>query len=117
MADKKVVVQKIKPYPIAITIDMGAQKVSCEILKLAPKGFIMDTKAALLKVGNEHMVTFEIPVSREVINGRCKVIKTYDHRVGSAPAKRLAEMHFLGINGAAEISIQKFVSAIGQKDS
>lgn len=117
MADKKVVVQKVKPYPIPVTVDIGAQKAACEILKLASSGFIMDTKAALLKVGSEHMVLFEIPVSKEVINGRCKVIKTYDHRTGSAPAKRLAEMHFLGLNAAGEISIQKFLTAIGQKDT
>jgi len=117
MANKKVVVQKVKPYPIAVTIDVGAQKVTCEILKLAPGGFIMDAKAALFKVGSEHMVVFEIPVSKEVINCRCKVIKTYDHRTGSAPAKRLAEMHFLGLNAAGEISIQKFLSAIGQRES
>lgn len=111
---EKVIIQKIKPYPIETSLEQEGKKFSGNILKLTLKGFIMDMKSSFVKVGQEYLVVFEIPVLREFIRGKCKVIKTYDHSTEGVGAQRMAEMHFLALDDEYRERIKKFLSAIGQ---
>lgn len=111
---EKVIIQKVKPYPIESSLEQEGKKLSGDILKLTPKGFIMDMKRSVVLVGKEYLVVFELPVLREYIRCKCKVIKTYDHSTEAAGTQRLSEMHFLGLTDEYRERVKKFLVAIGQ---
>ena len=111
---EKVIVQKVKPYPFPATLEQESKKIPGDILKLTLKGFIMDMKRSLVMVGQEYLVIFEVPVLREYIRCKCKVMKTYDQSIEGAGTQRRAEMHFLGLDEEYQGRVKKFLSAIGQ---
>ena len=111
---EKVIVQKVKPYPFEASLEQEGKKISGDILKLTLKGFIMDMKRSLVMVGQEYLVVFEVPVLREYIRCKCKVIKTYDQSMEGVGTQRRSEMHFLGLDEEYQGRIKKFLSAIGQ---
>ena len=111
---EKVIIHKVKPYPIESTLEQEGKKIPGQILKLTLKGFIMDMKRSVVQVGKEYEIIFELPVLREYIRSKCKVIKTYDQSTEAEGTQRRAEMHFLGLDEEYHGRIKKFLVSIGQ---
>lgn len=88
MADQKVVVKKVSPYPIPAQVTAGGQPIQGNIVKLTHVGYLMSLSSLALQLGQEYEVNFKIPASDNHILARTKVIKTYDRKfsAGSPPA-------------------------------
>lgn len=121
MGSDDVKVVKVQPYPFPIDLHIGGQVAKGSVLKLVQKGAIVRTELAVLKVGDEFQVNFELPVHKTQINLLAKVVKTYDRALVKVdPAhpdqkvERLAELLFKNIDNAQIRSIYNFLVAIRQ---
>lgn len=93
----KTVKIKVKPYPIAVTLERNGAIFPCNILMLSLKGFIVDTKTHVFVVGEEVLGKATLPVGHGEIISQCRVIKTYDQLLKGPPktTQRMAEFHFV----------------------
>jgi hypothetical protein len=112
---------KVQPYPFPIFLHINGKVVSAEVLKLAQKGAILRSNEAVLLVGAEFQVAFEIPVHKVELNLLAKVMKTYDRALTkpdplypNKKAERLAEVFFKDITNDQIRKIYKFLLAIRQ---
>lgn len=85
MAEPKVVVKKVKPYPIESQAIVNAETISGQILKLKLNGCLFVTQQALMHVGKLYEIRFVLPVSRTPLQIFGKVIKSYDRMTQVVP--------------------------------
>jgi len=113
----KVVKKKVRPYPIAATLEANAIKKPVEILQLVKNGMIVRLTTHMVTVGEYYIFDFAIPVAGYPIKGNCRVLKTYDRVLGPAAdqVERLAEIRFSGLTETQTTHIEEFLRAIGQK--
>jgi hypothetical protein len=118
VADKaeKTVTKKVKPYPIAATLELNALKKPVEILHLTPRGVLVRVTAQLVFVGEYYTLAFKIPVSGHQISAQIRVLKTFDQATQTKPAavERRAELYFKTLPDDQRRHIEAFLGAIGQ---
>ncbi len=119
MADQtgKVVKQKVKPYPFEATLEQNAIKTRVEVIFVSQKGAIIRLANQIVHVGKFYQVTFEIPVSREIISTQVRILKTYDKvlDIKGKGVERLAELHFQDLTNEHRSRINAFTAAVGQE--
>jgi hypothetical protein len=111
-----VIKKKIKPYPISVQLTGTSGVLKGKIIKLVPKGFIVNLEGSFVHVHETYKVAFEIPLARHDINSDVIVIKTYDRSTPEHDIERLAEVHFTHLSDADRKNIQSFLRAINQSD-
>lgn len=114
----KVVKKKVKPYPIDVILDQNGVKMTLEIIHLSTLGFISKIKPNLImSVGQDYQASFQLPVLGSVIQGKMKVLKTYDRAIDPKQriVERFAEMHFVSLRQEDKKHILSFLAAIRQK--
>ncbi len=114
-------VRKIQPYPFAAEIEVEAKKIPLQVLKLTMSGLLANLGKAIVHVGFEYKVVFELPVSEKWVTAQAKVMKTYD---GLKPlddktskvmtVERMVELRFLNLTEEHRNSIHSFLKAIKQ---
>ena len=110
-------VKKVKPYPIPIQMMSGPTAIHGQIIKLVLKGFMVDTLGKVIKVGAVLQVSFELPVTHNVITQNVKVMKTYDRtNLQNHSIDRIAECHFTAISDDQQTDIYTFLQLIRQDD-
>jgi DNA-binding cell septation regulator SpoVG len=115
--EQPVVVKKVKPYPIAAEVTIGAQKKPTEIIYLGTAGVIIKVNTMIMHVGEFYQISFNLPVSNEHFEAlQVRVLKTYDKSIDPKKLKveRLAEFHFQSLTKEQRKSIVAFIAAIGQ---
>lgn len=116
-AKKQVQVKKVKPYPIDVGLQGGAQPIQGKIVRLVGRGFQAVFEKQLLFVGQEFSATFEIPVSKHVVQGPVRVIAVHDQlKPGTRHFIHIVEFHFNQAIEKHTKAIKAFVRAIGQDD-
>ena len=113
----KVVKKKVKPYPFAATLELNAIKTPVEVVFVSLKGSIVRLAKQIVHVGEFYQMTFEIPVSHELISTQVRVLKTYDKvlDIKEKSVERLAELHFQDLTNEHRTRINAFTAAIGQE--
>ncbi len=113
----KVVKKKVKPYPFNATIELNAVKTLVEVVFVSQNGAIIRLANQIVHVGKFYQVTFEIPVSREIISTQVRVLKTYDKLldIRNKSVERLAELQFHDLTNQHRSRINAFTAAIGQE--
>lgn len=117
MAEKEVIVKKVKPYPIPAQFVKETHSFSGQIQKLVMHGFLVELGSVVVKVGDIYQVSFQFPVLGDSVTAPVKVIKTYDKyqaAPGDSKAMRLAEYHFLAPTENLKKSIKGFMKVIRQ---
>ncbi len=134
-----VVVKKVKPYPIPVSIfksenldpqstpttppantnnqSQAGQPILGRIVKLTTIGFQVEVSSSSFYVGQNHQVEFSLPLSNVSIKSNVKVIKTMDRfKDEKATIKEyLVEMHFSNLSKPQIQAIKKFEMDINQK--
>lgn len=145
MAEKKVVVKKVKAFPIAAQLRVGQAAMRTQILKLSSVGMIVDVGSATMMPGDRCEITFETPVFHKRLAEPVVVIKQYNQwhgrisEVGTADNKktpaspeaagdskstspsgsvvtRLVELHFTALSSESRGKIVSFLKAAGVED-
>jgi hypothetical protein len=119
MAEKKqkpVVIKKVRPYPFPGELMLGAQKSRVDVVYIGQIGLIAKLSNQILHVGGYHQIVFDLPVSREHLDIKVRVLKTYDKSTDpkQVTVERMAEFHFQGLTQEQQKSIVAFLTAIGQ---
>lgn len=129
MAEKsKVVVKKVKPYPIVAKFEKEAKVFYGNIVKLTLTGFLIELNDHFVSVAELYACSFHFPVIEAGVCEPVKVVKTYDQfRPPTHPAVavdgqsssdsvavRVAELHFEKLQLESRDKIKKFLIAIGQ---
>ena len=117
--DSQPVVKKVIPYPFTALLELDAKKINLQVRRLTLKGFIANLPAqGFVKVGEEYKIQMMLPVQSSAVNGKVKVMKTYDQfKEDGNPASRVerfAEFHFIEISEDHKTNINKFLTAIRQ---
>lgn len=112
-------VKKVQPYPFDVRIEMDGKKEKAECLKLVLHGALIDIGKMVLKVGENMKMEFYLPANHGEVFTEVKVIKTYDHFVGSQPGargRRIAEVHFLRhpLPEQDRLKVKEFLKDINQ---
>lgn len=107
-------VKKVQPYPIAVKVAGAEQTNDGKIVRLAERGFILDTHRVVYKTGTRWQVEFEVPVLHYRVMVECKVIKTYDRFGGPNGTERMAEFHFINLTDEQRKVIREFLVKINQ---
>ncbi len=79
--EQKAHVQKVAPYPIAVSITKveGQPPMKGSIVKMTEIGFLMKVDTInFYKVGENFHISFQLPVNHANVRCDGKVIKTYD---------------------------------------
>ncbi len=109
---------KVKPYPIALTIGTPPSVQVGHIMKLTLTGFMARMPKAAFQTGERHTAIFIVPVSRHEVNETVQVVKTYDNLEKSTDGQLakvyLVEFHFKDLQNSNKLRIQQFLSAIKQ---
>jgi hypothetical protein len=113
---EKIIIKKVKAYPIPAIADIKGIKKPVDILKVAPVGVWANLGTTLVQVGLTYTLDFELPVLKEHITCTAKCLRTMD-RVHEAPGgaktvERLAEFQYLKPPSEMLEKIQKFLAAI-----
>ncbi len=113
----KIVKKKVRPYPIAGTLEKETVKSEVEIIFVNVQGAIVRLKNQILHVGMYYQIVFEIPVTHEFVNTQVRVLKTYDKTldIKSKSVERMAELHFQDLTKEHRTRIFAFTNAIGQE--
>lgn len=116
---EKVVVKKVKAFPIPIDLWVaeGQPLTKGEILRLTLVGLQMTCKDRMFKVGETLIATFTLPVLKLSIKEVVVVAKTYDTFLDASVSEktRITEFHFKTLSLDNEKSIRNFMHAIGLK--
>lgn len=115
-SEKTPQVKKVRAFPIAATLSLGAHPpIPIKIVKLTQQGFLAESQTASMKLGEKGQAQFEIPVTHDVINESCVIVKHYSHWVekdgGQAPGF-LIEAHFQQLSEAALKKITSFLNSL-----
>jgi hypothetical protein len=104
-----VVKVKVKAYPIAARLTIGAAPapIPGQILKLTPHGFLVEALVPAMKTGEKFTIAFELPVLHKMITDHCVVVKMY-----TSPETQVVEGHFQSITGDNESAIMRFLASI-----
>jgi|GEM_PF-2641883 len=111
MSDQNTV-KKVAPFPIAIDVAKaeGQTPLKESIVKLTEIGFIMRVDAHhFYKIGDDHVVRFQLPVVNTSIQTHGKVIKIY-----SNTREHLVEVHFRSLGDREHSAIHNFLQKISQ---
>jgi hypothetical protein len=102
-------VVKVKAFPIAakLVVGSGPEALSGQILKLTPRGFLIEAAVPALKTGDKFTITFELPVLRTVVTDTCVVVKLY-----TSPGSQVLEGHFQSLSADGERAIMRFLASI-----
>lgn len=113
----KVVVKKIKAYPIQGTVDVKGAKKPIEVMKLATIGLWASVGPAVVQVGQVYNVEFILPSTDLTILAPAKVLRTMDraHPPPSKKIERLVEFQFVKPTQEIQDRIRLFLVAINQK--
>lgn len=111
-------VKKVMPYPFAALLDPDGKKINVQVRKITMQGFIANLPQGFVKVGDEYLTRMELPVHSTWVNGKVKVMKTYDQfKEDGNPASRVdrfAEFRFIEISEDHKANINRFMTAIRQ---
>lgn len=131
--DKKVVVKKVKAFPIAAQLKLGATAIKASIVRLNTRGLLAEVAVSDLVPGEKCEIAFEIPVFHFTINEPMVVVKQYSQWQGGSKAAppsdppptsnthsgvgHLVEAHFSALTETSRDRIAAFLKAIGKVDT
>jgi hypothetical protein len=109
LAKGKATVVKVKAFPIAAKLTIGAspESIPGQILKLTAHGFLVEASVTAMKTGEKFTITFELPVLHEAVTAPCVVVKIY-----TSSEAQVIEGHFQSISAQNEKTIMRFLASI-----
>jgi hypothetical protein len=107
VAKSKTKVVKVKAFPFAAKMTVGANVAEAQILKLTASGFLMEAQMPGLKTGEKFQIAFELPVVQKAISEMCVVVKLY-----TTVESHVIEGHFHSLPAEEERKIRQFLSRI-----
>jgi hypothetical protein len=105
--DAKTKTVKVKAFPIAAQMTIGASVHAGQILKLTASGFLFEAQSSGLKTGEKFQISFELPVLHHAVVEPCVIVKIY-----TTAGSQVIEGHFQSVGPENEKKILKFLSAI-----
>lgn len=115
-------IKKVKPYPFKADLKDTQGNRSGNIILLTENGVLLELPIGSVQPGDKVDVSFQLPVSSEVVQFSGVVVKVYNQLIGvstpeGAPPSAIQrlEVHIRAIDSMSRNRIERFLDQIGQR--
>lgn len=117
MSDEKVIVKKIRVFPIEAVLDNAEGSQKANILKINAQGAILEVFTPSNRAQTVVNMKCTLPLTDVEFNEDCLIVKTYNQMIGEKNHKKqyLIEVHYKKLKVQNQNAINDFLTALETK--